>query len=52
MKTFAADFETYYDNDVSIKNLGVARYVRETEHYMVSLYSDDFAWVGRPEDAP
>ena len=51
--TYAIDTESYYDDDVSIGTLGVRRYVRETEHYMVSIAgSDGFEWVGPPQEAP
>lgn len=52
MKTFVADFETFYDKEVSITTMGVARYVRETDIYLVSIFGDGFCWVGEPRNAP
>ena len=50
--TFAIDFETYYDKDVSIPILGAHHYVRhpDCDVYMVSVVNDEFQWVGHPED--
>jgi DNA polymerase len=51
--TYAIDTESYYDEDLSIGTLGVRRYVRETEHYLVSIAgSDGFEWVGDPRSVP
>lgn len=52
MKTFCCDFETEYSKEVSITTMGVARYVRETDIYLVSIYGDGFCWVGEPRNAP
>ncbi len=54
MKTYSLDTESTYETGRDIRSLGVANYVRhpETDHYLVGLYSDDFAWVGHPKDAP
>jgi DNA polymerase I-like protein with 3'-5' exonuclease and polymerase domains len=50
--TFAIDFETYYDKNVSIVTLGSHHYVRhpDCDVYMISVVNDDFEWVGHPED--
>ena len=53
-KTYAIDFESYYDNDCSITN-GLENYVNHPDFdcYMVSIWGDDdFNWVGHPKDAP
>lgn len=54
MKTFAVDFESYYDKDCTITD-GLENYVNhpDFEAYMVSIYGgEDFSWVGHPKDAP
>jgi DNA polymerase I-like protein with 3'-5' exonuclease and polymerase domains len=48
----AIDFESYYDDDVSITTLGTRRYCMETDVYMVSIYGEGFDFVGHPADAP
>lgn len=53
MKTYAIDFETYYDNDVSLKVQGVWGYLNHprADIYMVSVVGDDgLSWVGHPKD--
>lgn len=52
MKSFAIDFETYYDKLVNISTLGSHHYVRASDVYMVSIANDEFQWVGHPEEAP
>ncbi len=49
MKTYALDFETYYDRDCSIKKLGPLGYFshHSFDAYMVSVVGDDgLEWVG------
>ena len=48
----AIDFESYYDDDLSITTLGTKRYCRETDAYMVSMYSPELQFCGHPADAP
>jgi DNA polymerase I-like protein with 3'-5' exonuclease and polymerase domains len=50
----AVDFETYYDSECSVKPLGGWAYCRHPKFsaYLVSIYSTDVQFVGRPEDAP
>ena len=51
----AIDFETYYDDSLSITTLGVHAYLAhpDVEIYMVSLAIDDGReWVGDPREAP
>lgn len=53
MKTYALDFETYYDRDCSIKKLGSLGYFshHSFDAYMVSVVGDDgLEWVGHPKD--
>ena len=53
MKTYALDFETYYDRDCSIKKLGPLGYFshHSFDAYMVSVVGDDgLEWVGHPKD--
>ena len=53
MSLLAVDFESYYDDEVSIKTLGTVRYIETTDIYMVSMVGEDgFEWVGHPKDAP
>lgn len=53
MKTYALDYETYYDRDCSIKKLGPLGYFshHSFDAYMVSVVGDDgLEWVGHPKD--
>lgn len=52
--TLGIDFETYYDKEVSIGNLGTYHYLRHplTEIYMVAVFGDGFSFVGHPKEAP
>lgn len=54
MKTYAIDFETYYDNDVSIGVQGTWHYLRhpDCEVYLVSIVGDDIEYCGDPRKAP
>jgi DNA polymerase bacteriophage-type len=52
-KTYAADFETYYDGDCSIKTLGPRGYFSHPDFdaYMVTIVGDDgYNFVGHPKD--
>jgi len=50
------DFETYYDKECSVKDLGAAAYVAHPKFdaYLVSIVSKDLGieWVGHPKKAP
>lgn len=48
--TYVVDFETYYDDEVSITKQGYTRYICETEAYMVSVVGAELHWVGHPDD--
>jgi DNA polymerase I-like protein with 3'-5' exonuclease and polymerase domains len=49
----AIDFESTYSKDLSVTVQGVWHYARETDIYMVSMYSDcGMAYVGSPANAP
>jgi DNA polymerase I-like protein with 3'-5' exonuclease and polymerase domains len=48
----AIDFESYYDDDMSITTLGTKRYCQETDAYMVSMYNPELQFCGHPSDAP
>ncbi len=54
MKTYAIDFECYYDKQVSITTQGTFHYLRDPkcDIYMVAIYSakEGFAFVGHPTD--
>ena len=54
MNTYAIDFETYYDEKVSIKTLGVHNYLHHPDCviYRVSVVGEGLSWVGHPDDAP
>lgn len=54
MNTYAIDFETYYDKNISITTLGQWHYLRhpESDIYMVSIYGPDVNYVGSPKKAP
>jgi hypothetical protein len=48
------DFESYYDDDLSITVQGVHGYVDHPQFdaYSVALKTDDGEWAGHPKDAP
>lgn len=54
MKTFAIDFETYYDKEASVTTLGIYHYLRHPDCsiYLVAVYSKEaqFSYVGEPEE--
>ena len=53
MKTYALDYETYYDKDCSIRTLGPLGYFNHPDFdaYMVSVVGDDgYEFVGHPKD--
>lgn len=54
MKTYAIDFEVYYDKEVGIKTLGVWHYLRHplAKIYLMSIKGPDLEYVGPPEGAP
>lgn len=51
---YAVDFETYYDKEVAIQNLGTWAYLRheKADIYLVSIFGPDVDYVGHPNDAP
>ena len=51
-KTYAVDFETYYDNELSVTVQGAVNYARHTQIYMVSIYGPGVEYVGDVEKAP
>lgn len=54
MKTYAIDFETYYDKENSITTLGQWHYLRNqhSDIYLVSIQGSDIDYVGSPKNAP
>lgn len=51
--TYAIDFESYYDNNVSVAIQGPKLYGEQTDAYMVAIVgTDGLEYVGPPEDAP
>jgi hypothetical protein len=51
---YAVDFESYYDDEVSIKTLGGYMYLQhpQCDIYLVSIYGPDVDYVGSPDKAP
>lgn len=54
MNTYAIDFETYYDKEISIKTMGQWHYLRHdmSDIYMVSIFGPGVDYVGNPQKAP
>lgn len=54
MKTYAIDFETYYDKETSITTMGAWHYLRSpnSDIYMVAIKGPDVSYVGDPKKAP
>ena len=53
MKTYALDYESYYDKECSIKTLGPLGYFSHPDFdaYLMSVVGDDgFEWVGNPKE--
>ena len=52
MLYFAIDFETYYDSDYGITELGPWGYIHDKrfDPYLVAIYGEEMAWVGHPKD--
>lgn len=52
MKNVVIDFETYYDDECSIKTLGPLGYVEHPsfDAYLVSIYDGENRFVGHPRD--
>jgi DNA polymerase bacteriophage-type len=53
MKTFAVDFESYYDKECSVSTLGPRAYFSHPsfDAYLVTVVGDDgFSFVGHPKD--
>ena len=49
----AIDTETYYDKDLSVTTMGVHKYSRETDIYLVTMAGDNgLRFAGSPKDAP
>lgn len=50
---FAVDFETDYDDKISVTTMGPLAYAERTHVYLVAIVcSDGQKWVGHPKDAP
>lgn len=51
LPVYAMDFESYYDDEVSIKPLGAYNYLRHPKQdiYLVAVYGPGVDYVGRPE---
>lgn len=48
----AIDFESYYDDEVSLRKMSAWSYTRhpQVEPYLISIVGHDFEWVGNPKD--
>lgn len=49
---YAVDFESYYDKDHGIKEVGVWHYINDAKFdpYLMSIHGPDISWVGHPRD--
>lgn len=54
MSFYAVDFETYYDAEYSIEEVGLWQYLHDPRFnaYLVSIYGPGVDFVGHPKDAP
>lgn len=51
MPIAAVDFESYYDDEISITTLGIHHYLQKTDIYLVSIATDTGTkFVGHPKD--
>jgi DNA polymerase I-like protein with 3'-5' exonuclease and polymerase domains len=48
MDKVVIDFETYYDDELTVKRHGALNYLSQTNAYLVSLVGNNFEWVGNP----
>ena len=51
MNTYLIDFETYYDSDITVTELGNRAYAKhpQAEAYLVSVVGEGIEWVGHPK---
>jgi len=52
-KEYAVDFETYYDDDFSLRKMPTWSYVfdeQKFDAYLVAVVGEDLKWVGDPKD--
>lgn len=52
MKNIIVDFETFYDDTVSVKTMGVPNYSKAADAYIVSVVSDEVEFCGEIADLP
>lgn len=52
LRPTAIDFESYYDDKLSIGLQGQEKYLEETDVYMVAIAADDINYCGPVENAP
>ena len=52
LRPTAIDFESYYDDQLSIGIQGQEKYLEQTDVYMVAIASDDINYCGPVEKAP
>lgn len=52
MKHIEIDFESYYDDDISVSVQGLKNYVRDSYAYLVSVTTEEFEFCGTPEEMP
>jgi DNA polymerase len=50
MENIVIDFESYYDEDLTVRRHGSINYLAQTNAYLVSVVGDNFEWVGNPRD--
>jgi hypothetical protein len=48
MENVVIDFESFYDEDLTVKRYGSLNYLAQTNAYLVSIVGDNFEWVGNP----
>ena len=48
----AIDFESYYDDEISLRKMSAWKYTRHprVDPYLLSVVGDGFEWVGHPKD--
>lgn len=44
------DWESFYDDKISVAEQGVGNYVRDTYGYLVAIKTNEFEFVGEPQD--
>jgi hypothetical protein len=52
MRIWAVDFESYYDEECSVRKLGIEKYLRHKKFdaYLVAVVGEGYEFVGDPRD--